>query len=133
MIHVSPTVTLVPAMRDGKRGASVSISRVRAEILVARGQAVWDGLNRILERYMRPRGQQLEWRKTTCYDPGTRSSMPTMQLVPAGKPRGRRVSHASASVPVHSTSTPYGHPFALGPIQPPAPAAIHKITQQKLV
>jgi len=56
-----------------------------AEQLVARGRAEWiPGLKRLREvAPLAVRGEAREWRPTMCYDPETRVSIKTMQLVPA--------------------------------------------------
>lgn len=78
------TFEYVPAMVNGHRPASIQMSRERAEMEVARGLATWadDGTRRIFARSVRPRGTVRHWAKTRCYDPDTRSTVHTMQLVP---------------------------------------------------
>jgi|ERR1700676_1382369 len=61
------------------------VSPTHAAQLVARGTAVWiPGLKRLREvSVLAVRGESREWRPTMCYDPDTRVSIKTMQLVPA--------------------------------------------------
>lgn len=61
------------------------ISKEVAEIMVLRGTAVWsaDGTRRLFERAARiQHSESRHWAKTRCYDPDTRVSIHTMQLVP---------------------------------------------------
>lgn len=81
-------------MVDGKRPPSTYIPRMRAEVMVAKGICTWanSAMRAVYERCTRPRGDFREWRKTVS---GTRETgyVHTMQLVPLGRPRGKR-SHS---------------------------------------
>lgn len=68
---------------DDCRESRVSQSQI--DILLARNEITLakDGTRRAYLKIVR-RGRAVEWRKTRCYDPDTRVSIPTMQLVPVG-------------------------------------------------
>lgn len=79
---------------NGHRRDSIFVRPDYAELVVLQGRARWasDGTRRIIEIAMRPRGDFREWRKTVS---GTSETgyVHTMQLVPLGRPRGKR-SHS---------------------------------------
>ena len=60
------------------------VTETHAEQMIARGTAIRiTGLRRIREvSRLAIRGEAREWRPTMCYDPDTRVSIKTMQLVP---------------------------------------------------
>ena len=62
---------------------SYTVSQEQAEIMVARGSALWlAGLRAIQECKRTERSAaNRQWRKTPCYDPDTRVVIHTMQLV----------------------------------------------------
>ena len=68
------------------------VSRDTAEIMLARGQArlADNGTRTLILVHTHPRGESSRvWRKTPCYDPATRTTVHTMQLVVPGSHRAR--------------------------------------------
>ena len=76
-------IEVMPRLRDGNRPASYFVSRTQAEIMVARGSAVWVGdFKKIAECSTRAgAGQRKMWKKRPCYNPDDRTVVWTMQLV----------------------------------------------------
>jgi hypothetical protein len=92
-------VLVVAMLRSGEQSHSYYVSQAQADIMIARGDArpADDGTRRILAIHTRPRGTVREWRKTASYDPDTRVSIPTMQLVEPRPSTPRRILAASSS------------------------------------
>lgn len=76
-------VLVIAFTQVGQQSHSYYVSRDKADIMLARGQATesHDGTRRIFERKTRARGEHRVWRKTPCYDPNDRTTVSTMQLV----------------------------------------------------
>lgn len=101
MASIKDTITVIPYGNAATPRTPYTVTRTRAEVMVARGTARWadDGTRRIYEVKVAARGTLRSWRKVTNRSKNGAALYSSMQLVP-GVSQGRNTGGRRGHMPM---------------------------------